>query len=88
MDETMLDGNAVAGLLQEVFASEPTTAMVTCGGCRAASPMGTTHVYRGAGFVLRCPHCETALMTIVQGNARMWIGFARIQTLQIADADT
>jgi uncharacterized protein DUF6510 len=33
MDELMLDGNAVAGLLQEVFAVEITTAIGTCDGC-------------------------------------------------------
>jgi hypothetical protein len=40
MDDTMLDGNAVAGLLQEVFATETTSAMVSCDGCASASPMG------------------------------------------------
>ena len=35
MDELMLDGNAVAGLLQEVFAVEMTTAIGTCGNCGA-----------------------------------------------------
>ena len=33
MDELMLDGNAVAGLLQEVFAVEMTTAVGTCASC-------------------------------------------------------
>ena len=35
MDETdlRLDGNAVAGLLAEVFALEATTALVRCAGC-------------------------------------------------------
>ena len=37
MDELMLDGNAVAGLLQEVFAAEMTTATGTCAGCGASS---------------------------------------------------
>jgi hypothetical protein len=36
----MLDGNAVAGLLQEVFVVETTTAITTCAGCGAPSPMG------------------------------------------------
>ena len=35
MDELMLDGNAVAGMLQEVFAVEMTTATGTCGNCGA-----------------------------------------------------
>jgi hypothetical protein len=84
MDETMLDGNAVAGMLQEVFAVETTTAMATCGGCGADTPMGATHVFRGAGFVLRCPQCENVLVTLVRGDTRMWIGFPGIRTLQIS----
>src|SRR5258705_7342397 len=35
MDELMLDGNAIAGLLQELFAVEMTTAVGTCGDCGA-----------------------------------------------------
>ncbi|MFW3170949.1 DUF6510 family protein [Geodermatophilus sp. CPCC 206100] len=84
MDDLMLDGNAVAGLLQDVFAVETTTAIATCRGCGAPTPMGATHVFRGAGFVLRCPHCEAALVTLVQGNGQVWIGFPGIRTLQLA----
>jgi hypothetical protein len=84
MDESMLDGNAVAGLLQDVFAVETTTTVATCGGCGEPTPMGETHVYRGAGFVLRCPRCENALVTLVRGDTRMWIGFPGIRTLQIS----
>ena len=36
MDELMLDGNAVAGMLGEVFAVEMTTATMMCGNCGAA----------------------------------------------------
>jgi Family of unknown function (DUF6510) len=84
MDETMLDGNAVAGLLQDVFAVETTTTVAMCGGCGEPTPMGETHVYRGAGFVLRCPRCENALVTVVRSETRMWIGFPGIRTLQIS----
>ena len=84
MDETMLDGNAVAGLLQEVFAVEATTTVATCGGCGEPTPMGETHVYRGAGFVLRCPRCEHSLVTLVRGDRGMWIGFPGIRTLHVS----
>ena len=40
MDAGMLDGNAVAGLLQEVFAVEVTTATGTCAACGAAGRWG------------------------------------------------
>jgi Zn finger protein HypA/HybF involved in hydrogenase expression len=83
MDALMLDGNAIAGLLQEVFAVEMTTASATCADCDATEPVGAVHVFRGAGIVMRCPHCETALVTIVRGDARVWIGFAGARTLQV-----
>ena len=83
MDPLMLDGNAVAGLLQEVFAVEMTTAIATCGTCGAADAIGATHVFRGAGIVMRCPHCDNALVTIVEDDARVWIGFAGVRTVQL-----
>lgn len=84
MDETMLDGNAVAGLLRDVFAVEATTTVARCDGCGESTLMGQTHVYRGAGYVLRCPRCENALVTLVRGDTGMWIGFPGIRTLQIS----
>jgi hypothetical protein len=83
MDALMLDGNAVAGLLQEVFAVEMTTAIETCNRCGATDPVGALYVFRGAGIVMRCPHCDNALVTIVKDSTRMWIGFAGIRTLQV-----
>ena len=84
MDALMLDGNAVAGLLQEVFAVEMTTAMGTCNACGATDRVGALHVFRGAGIVMRCRHCDNALVTIVEDGTRVWIGFAGIRTLQVA----
>ena len=84
MDELMLDGNAVAGVLQEVFAVEMTTAIGTCGNCGAAGPFGALHVYRGAGFVLRCPHCDNVIGTIVEDDTRMWISLSGAGTVQVS----
>jgi hypothetical protein len=61
-----LDGNAAAGLLQEVFAAEMTTAEGTCAGCGATNVLATVHLYVHApGAVLRCPRCIAMLMCIV-----------------------
>jgi Zn finger protein HypA/HybF involved in hydrogenase expression len=84
MDELMLDGNAVAGLLQELFAVEMTTAIATCGTCGATEAVGAIHVFRGAGMVMRCPHCDNALVTIVKDDKRVWIGFPGVRTVQVA----
>ena len=84
MDELMLDGNAVAGLLREVFAVEMTTAVGTCASCGAAGPIGAVHVYRGAGIVLRCPHCDNVLAKIVKSDSRVWIDPTGIRTLEVS----
>jgi Family of unknown function (DUF6510) len=83
MDALMLDGNAVAGLLQEVFAVEMTTALGTCGDCGATDAVGAMHVYRGAGIVMRCPHCDNALVTIVKADTQVWIAFSGVRMLQV-----
>jgi hypothetical protein len=83
MDALMVDGNAVAGLLQEVFAVEMTTAMGTCGNCGATEPVGATHVFRGAGIVMRCPNCDYVLVKIVKADERLWLGFPGFQMLEV-----
>lgn len=83
MDALMLDGNAVAGLLQEVFAVEMTTAVGTCAKCGASGAVGAVHVYRGAGVVLRCPHCDNTLVKIVKNDSRVWIAFPGVRALEI-----
>jgi Zn finger protein HypA/HybF involved in hydrogenase expression len=84
MDKLRLDGNAVAGLLQEVFTAEVTTAVGTCAGCGAAGAVGAVHVYTAAGTVLRCPHCEAVLMKIVTDGSRIWIDLRGIRTLELS----
>jgi hypothetical protein len=84
MDELMLDGNAIAGVLQEVFAVEMTTAVGTCAGCGASEQVGAIHVFRGAGIVLRCPHCDNALVKIVRDETRVWIAFPGVRALELA----
>jgi len=84
MDALMLDGNSVAGLLQEVFSAEMTSTIGTCGNCGSASPVGTDHVFRGAGVVLRCPACDNPLVKIVRTDARIWIGLPGVRVLEVA----
>jgi hypothetical protein len=83
VDALMLDGNAVAGLLQEVFAVEMTTAVATCGACGASDALGALRVFRGAGIVMRCPGCDAAVLTLVEDGTRMRIGLAGVRMLQI-----
>jgi hypothetical protein len=61
-----LDGNAMGGLLQEIFGVEMTTAVGTCAHCGATRMVAETAVYlRGPGAVMRCPVCTQVLMVVV-----------------------
>jgi DNA-directed RNA polymerase subunit RPC12/RpoP len=73
MDELRLDGNSAAGLLQEVFPFEMSAAISRCAGCGAIEPLGALMSYGGAGQVLRCPHCDSAVLRIVFTDGRYWL---------------
>jgi Family of unknown function (DUF6510) len=63
----VLDGNAIGGLLIEVFGSEMTSAQASCAACGAVGPVAETVVYvRGPGTVVRCRNCTSVLMVIAR----------------------
>ena len=84
MDELMLDGNAVAGLLAGGLRRRDDDRHRCVRWMREIEPMGSTHVFRGAGVVLRCPHCDNVLVKIVKDETRMWIGLPGVGTLEVA----
>jgi hypothetical protein len=62
-----LDGNAIAGLLQEVFGAEMTNAIGMCGTCGTGGPLAECVVYlRAPGTVARCRNCGCLLMVFVK----------------------
>jgi hypothetical protein len=62
-----LDGNAIAGLLQDVFGNEMTTVASVCGHCGDRRPVGELVVYvRAPGTVVRCRTCASVLMVLVE----------------------
>ena len=64
--DLMLDGNAIGGLLREVFVEETTTAKSTCASCGAVREVGALHVFAAApGMVVRCPGCGAVMGRIV-----------------------
>jgi hypothetical protein len=77
-----LDGNAAAGILQEIFAVEVTTVSGTCDGCGAVAAIGAVSVYMAAGTVLRCPHCDGVLMKVVTDGERIWADLRGVRSLE------
>jgi phage tail tube protein FII len=70
----MLDGNAAAGLLQEIFIPEITNAQIECEACGHTAPVGSLHLYgAGMGAVLRCRHCDGLVMRAVHTAHGRWL---------------
>ena len=62
-----LDGNAIGGLLGELFGREMTTAQGRCARCGAGGPLAECVVYPGGpGVVVRCRICSALLMVFVR----------------------
>jgi predicted RNA-binding Zn-ribbon protein involved in translation (DUF1610 family) len=85
MDELMLDGNAAAGALREVFAVEMTTAIGMCANCGTTGEIARMRLYRGAGLTFRCPSCDAVLMKLVSAGPRRWIDLGGLRTLELHD---
>jgi hypothetical protein len=83
-DVQRLDGNAVAGMLSEIFSMEMTTAIGTCDHCGARGALGATYVYMGGpGTVMRCPHCEGVLMRFTRIRGKVSLEVAGVRRLEL-----
>jgi hypothetical protein len=82
--DLMLDGNALGGLLLELFGIEMTVAETVCGSCGARECMARLDVYVHApGVVVRCCHCGAVLMRIVRGPQRSWLDLSGMSCLEL-----
>jgi DNA-directed RNA polymerase subunit RPC12/RpoP len=74
--DMMVDGNAVAGALGEVFMPEMTTARIVCESCGSIQPIGAEHGFVHApGIVLRCRECDGVVLVMTRAPGRYIIGF-------------
>lgn len=84
-----LDGNMLAGRLADVFAFDPTAARARCTGCGAVAELATSLVYQsGAGSVARCRGCGAVLLTLVEGDGRVFVNFAGLGAIEIVPSGT
>jgi hypothetical protein len=67
LEARVLDGNAIGGMLLEVFGTEMTMATVRCAFCGTVGRVAELAVYQpGLGTVVRCRNCFGVLMVFVQ----------------------
>ena len=83
-EERRLDGNAIGGLMLELFGVEMTTATSVCGSCGATEPVARLDVYTDApGTVVRCLHCKSVVMRIVRGPGRTWLDLGGLSSIEL-----
>jgi hypothetical protein len=62
-----LDGNAMAGVLRDLFGRDMTTMGYECPGCRRTGVVAEMAVYMsGPGTVARCRDCDTILLMLTE----------------------
>jgi Family of unknown function (DUF6510) len=85
MDETMLDGNAAAGDLQELFAVEVTQMVGVCAECGLTGPLAEAHAFSLApGLTLRCPACDAVLARVVHLPDRTLFELRGLRRLEVS----
>lgn len=70
-ESLVLDANAIAGLLEELLGTDATASRRGCRTCGQVHEIGRYRLYRGAGFVLRCPACGDVAARIARSPDRV-----------------
>jgi hypothetical protein len=72
--ELMLDANATAGVLYEIFGVEMTASPTECAHCGNEAEVGTLLAFtQGPGIVLRCSTCENVVLRITQSPEAIYL---------------
>ncbi len=70
----MLDGNALAGLLHELFDVEMTIAPVECAACGSDWELGSLWAFaESPGYILRCPGCQNIVIRMAVTPAEVFL---------------
>ena len=87
MDESHLDGNAVAGILFEIFGREMTAVPASCKECGSINPFGALIAYtRAPGDVLCCASCGAVLLVAVHTGDGYRVSFAALGSVQLIES--
>ena len=79
-----LDGNAIGGVLYEVFGDEMTIALAVCGHCGARGPLAECEVYLGGpGRVIRCRVCHSVVMVLVEVRGMVCVDRSGLSGLEV-----
>jgi hypothetical protein len=84
-DDAHVDGNALGGLMRDVFGREMTDARLCCGECGSVTALGALVAYtRAPGDVLRCPACAAVMLVAVSLPAGVRVSLGAVRWLEPA----
>jgi hypothetical protein len=70
----VVDGNAAAGSLQQIFVPDITSAQIQCDACGTSMPLGSLRLYAAPmATVLRCTHCDGIVIRAVHTPHGHWL---------------
>lgn len=79
-----LDGNALAGVLGDLFRVDMTLAIAECGSCGWSAPLATVVVEMDdAAAIARCPSCRRTLLTLLRTDAGTRLAFDGLSALTL-----
>jgi hypothetical protein len=82
---SVLDGNSIAGPLEEIFATDMTVAVGRCGQCDWSGPLARISVYAAApGSVGRCPGCENVLLRICLTPRKLVFEMSGLSSVEVS----
>ena len=82
--ERVLDGNAAAGLLQEIFIFEVTAAQIQCEMCGTTAAIGSLRPYPvPMGAIPRCTNCKGVVMRAVNTPHDRWLEMTGARSLRL-----
>jgi Family of unknown function (DUF6510) len=85
VDDMRLDGNAIGGLLLELFGADLTAATGICASCGAEGYVATLDVYVHApGVVGRCRSCNAVMIRVVRSETRTWLDLSGTRSMEIS----
>jgi hypothetical protein len=80
-----LDGNSAAGLLEEIFGLDATTARTVCIACYVSRPLAELVVFSdGPGTIIRCRSCTNLLIAIVTIRGRSCVDLSGLAAFDLA----
>jgi uncharacterized Zn finger protein len=87
--DSHVDGNALGGLMTDVFGREMTDARGCCAQCGAINALGALVAYtRAPGDVLRCPACGTVMLVAVSLPAGVRVSVVAVRWMEVPTEST